>query len=134
MPFPIKHILLADDDADDVEMFQSAVDEICPDIKITVAPDGVKLISLLNKISTADAIFLDLNMPRKTGKECLIEIRKENKYNGVPIVILSTSGNKADIDYCLGNGANYYFVKPKSFKELKIIVQKLCNGQLNIKE
>jgi CheY-like chemotaxis protein len=131
MPFPIKHILVADDDADDVEMFQSAVDEICPNLQVTVATDGVKLITLLNKISTPDAIFLDLNMPLKTGKECLKEIRKENKYNSTTIVILSTSGHNADIDYCLVNGANHYFVKPRSYVDLKTIVQKLWNGQLN---
>ncbi|MDB5245730.1 MAG: response regulator receiver protein [Segetibacter sp.] len=130
----IKHILVADDDSDDVEMFQSAIEETCPNIKITIATDGVKLLSLLGKIPSPDVIFLDLNMPRKTGKECLKEIRMEHKHNSITIIMLSTSGNKADIDYCLCNGANYYFVKPKSFNELKIIVQKLCNGELNINE
>ncbi|MDB5193343.1 MAG: response regulator receiver protein [Segetibacter sp.] len=126
-----KHILIADDDEDDVELFQSALDEICPELKVSVASDGAKLIRLLDILQRPDAILLDLNMPYKSGKECLREIRKKDGYNDIPIVILSTSSSKADIDYCLTNGANQYIVKPNSVEGMKNIVRNLCYGNLN---
>lgn len=132
MTYPIKNIVMADDDQDDVEMFQSAVDESCPDLEITVATDGEKLIKLLEKVPTPDAIFLDLNMPRKSGKECLEEIRKKEQFDEVPIVILSTSNQKAEVNFCLNNGANHYFVKPHSYTGIKNIVKNICKGKLSV--
>ena len=69
-------------------------------------------------------------MPCKSGKECLEEIRAKDEFNDVPVVILSTSSHKADIDYCLKNGANDYLVKPASFKGMKTIVENICSGIL----
>ena len=67
--FPdIKYIVIADDDEDDVAMSKDAVNEVCPTLKVTVANDGVKLLYQLNKIPKPDAILLDLNMPKKSGK------------------------------------------------------------------
>jgi CheY-like chemotaxis protein len=128
MPSLIKHIVLADDDPDDVDIFRSAVDETCFHLELTVATDGEKLVNLLNRIQTPDAIFLDLNMPRKSGKECLVEIRTNVKFDQVPIIILSTSNHIAEIDFCLNNGANHYLVKPQSYDGIKSIVENLCNG------
>ncbi|MCW3105777.1 MAG: response regulator receiver protein [Segetibacter sp.] len=126
----IKHIIIADDDNDDIEMFQDVVDEICPNLKLTVAPDGEILMTLLNSIPKPDAIVLDLNMPFKGGKECLHEIRTQIKFNDVPIVILSTSNHEEDIIYCLTNGANHYYVKPSTYYEYKSMVENFCSGRL----
>lgn len=128
----IKNIVIADDDADDVEMFQSAIDETCPDIELSVATDGAKLIKLLEKMPTPDAIFLDLNMPNKSGKECLEEIRANDDFDDVPIVILSTSNQQDEIKFCLNNGANHYFVKPNSYSGLKNIIESICSGNLDL--
>ncbi len=123
---------MADDDQDDVELFQSAVDETCPDLILTVADDGEKLLKLLDGIPTPDAIFLDLNMPNKTGKECLEEIRNKEAFDEVPIVILSTSNQKSEVDFCLNNGANHYFVKPNSYSAIKNMVKNICKGKLSV--
>ena len=130
MPLPIRHILLADDDQDDILLFETAAQEACPDLELTVADNGLQLISLLDEINTPDAIFLDLNMPFKSGKECLKEIRSKHQFDNVPVIILSTSNHKSDIDYCLSKGANHYFTKPNSYKGLKEIVVDLCDGKL----
>lgn len=132
MSFFLKHVLIADDDPDDVFMFQSALDELCPDLKLSVASNGIELISLLNKVERPDAIVLDLNMPCKDGKQCLVEIRTMALFKNIPIVMLSTSSSKVDIDYCLTNGANKYIVKPQSFEGLKAVVEVLCNGELGM--
>ena len=132
MPLHIKNIVIADDDQDDVDLFQSAVDEICSKLSLTVALDGTILMKLLDNIPVPDAIFLDLNMLGKSGKDCLEEIRSQAKFDDVPVMILSTSNRKSEIDHCLNNGANHYFVKPSNYNELKDIVKELCKGQLTI--
>jgi CheY-like chemotaxis protein len=71
-------------------------------------------------------------MPVKTGKECLVEIRNLPSYNEVPVIILSTSARKTEIDFCMNNGANHYFIKPTSYKGIISIVTNLCNGDLYI--
>ena len=131
MPPPYKNLVLADDDEDDLELFAEAVIETYPDLQVTVATDGAKLIKLLAKIPTPDVILIDLNMPRKSGKECLEEIRANDEFNKVPIIILSTSDDKADIDYCLKRGADNYYVKPYSFEGMKNIIVNICSGSFD---
>jgi CheY-like chemotaxis protein len=128
MPLPYKNLVIADDDDDDVQLFREALPEICSDLNLTVAEDGAKLIKLLEVIPTPDVILLDLNMPVKSGKECIVEIRAKDKFDHVPIVILSTSSHKADIEDCLKKGANHYFVKPSSLHDMKSIAFDICTG------
>ncbi len=126
----INHILVADDDTDDLELFQSAIDESCAHISLTTATDGEILLNLLDNISKPDAIFLDLNMPRKNGKECLVEIRNKSEFKDVPVIIFSTSNQPAEINFCMTNGANHYITKPQTFTAMKSIIDDLCSGQL----
>src|SRR5438105_121894 len=132
MSLKIKNIVIADDDQDDVDLFQSAVEETCSQVSLTIARDGTKLMKLLDNTPAPDAIFLDLNMLGKSGRDCLEEIRSQEKFAEVPVMILSTSNRKAEIDECLSNGADHYFVKPNSYDELKNIIKELCDGQLTI--
>ena len=122
----VKHIVLADDDEEDVEIFQIALEEACPDIELNVADDGDTLLALLERITIPDLIVLDINMPRKSGKLCLHEIRSNPLYNTVPIIILTTSNNVLDIEYCLANGANRFFTKPPSISEVIKIIEQIC--------
>ncbi len=71
------NLLLADDDTDDCFFFKEALEELPVSAKFTFVNDGVQLMQLLivNDTSLADALFLDLNMPRKNGFECLSEIK-----------------------------------------------------------
>lgn len=119
--------MLADDDRDDIELFQSAVKECSLNIKVSTAGDGQMLIELLEKESVPDVIVLDMNMPRMNGRDCLIAIRKNRKYNNIPVIIFSTSSSQNDIHYCFSNGANYYAVKPSS-NNLRHLVSDICNG------
>lgn len=119
------HVLLADDDAEDRELFQELMLEIMPNVKITMAENGKKLIDILNSGTAPDIIFLDLNMPLKNGHECLNEIRNNSTWNGIPVIIYSTSRNPNDIEATFKSGANFYFPKPDSFKDFKTIMKKL---------
>lgn len=72
-----------------------------------------------------DVIFLDLNMPYKSGKECLNEIRQNAKLKHIPIVIFSTSNSEIDIEETFKKGANLYFKKPIDFNLQKTLVRKI---------
>ena len=130
MPASVKHILIAEDDSDDIDFFKEAVRDNCPAVEITVAEDGKKLLSVLDSIDTPDVIVLDLNMPYVNGKDCIIAIRRNEKFKEVPIVVYSTSSNQYEIEYCLTNGANHYVVKPGTYSAISQLVHKLCNGTL----
>jgi len=87
-------------------------------VELFVADDGRGLIELLGTGIKPFAIFLDLNMPLKSGLECLWEIRKSSRLNDTRVLILSTSTRQTDINYGLKHGANAYFVKPNTIEEL----------------
>jgi CheY-like chemotaxis protein len=107
-------ILLADDDADDREFFRQAVANSGVEVEFTAVSDGLQLIELLSSIKNPilpDVIFLDLNMPGLNGKVCLREIRKQDKFSSMPVIILSTSTRPKDIDETYLGGANRYISK-----------------------
>ena len=120
------HILLADDDEDDRLLFKEALEEL--EIKPTVntVNNGIELMVYLTKKDAPlpHLIFLDLNMPRKNGLECLKEIRSNEKLKNISIVIYSTSDNVKDIEETFLNGANVYLTKPNDFNTLKQLLYK----------
>ena len=118
-----KNIFLTDDDADDCLLFSEALQEIAgrEGTHLTIASDGVKLMEALGEPvqATPEIIFLDLNMPRKNGFECLDEIRSDPKLKDIPVVIFSTSSNSDIVERTYRQGANYYICKPQSYLLLK---------------
>jgi CheY-like chemotaxis protein len=107
------HILLADDDKDDRLFFREALKKVTIPTRLTTIDDGQKLIDLLskNKIQLPDVLFLDLNMPRKNGNECLTEIKRDKKLSQIPVIIYSTSLHDDVADVLYKNGAHYYVKK-----------------------
>ncbi len=118
------YVLLADDDASDRMNFKEALEE--GKIKTTVVSvnDGVELMDYLMKEDTQlpTLLFLDLNMPRKNGLECLIEIRKSEKLKEMVVAIYSTSSSEKDIEHTFNSGANVYIQKPNNFTKLKAVL------------
>jgi CheY-like chemotaxis protein len=123
------HIVLADDDEDDREVFEMAVDELKLPVEITPVPDGKRLIDYLDNNKAPDILFLDLNMPRMKGTECLQIIRSNERFKKLPVIILSTSSAKRDIDQSYDLEANYYIVKPFSYMELATVIKKLISKE-----
>lgn len=115
------HLILADDDEDDRLFFTDAFSELKINTKVNTFNDGLELMNYLNKEDALlpNVLFLDLNMPKKTGIECLIEIKANTKMSGIAIVIYSTSASEEDIEKTFVLGANIYIKKPDSFKKLK---------------
>src|SRR5438067_570012 len=113
-----KSIFLAEDDDDDLSIFQDALNDVKDPCELTVTNDGVELLNHLDEVVPPPpyVIFLDLNMPRKNGFDSLIEIRQSSKLKDIPVVILSTSCNSDTIDRTFSLGANYYICKPTSYR------------------
>jgi CheY-like chemotaxis protein len=108
-----KTCLLVDDDEDDKEIFCLALQRIDPAIECTTASDGLEALSILkNKSYVPGYIFLDLNMPRMNGKECLKEIKKQDHLSDVPVIIFSTSAAERDIEETRRLGASSFITKP----------------------
>jgi CheY-like chemotaxis protein len=126
---PEKHIqiVLADDDEDDRDLFEMAIKELTMPINLALFIDGDKLLTHLDKNKNPDILFLDLNMPLKSGFECLETIRARERFKTLPVIILSTSNAKRDIDRCYDLGANFYIVKPFSYQELSSIIRKILD-------
>lgn len=114
------YILLADDDEDDRNFFKDAFDEIKISTNVNVVNDGEELMDYLNQpdIILPHILFLDLNMPRKNGMECLMEIKQLDHLKNMAIAIYSTSSSEKDIEETFVKGANIYIKKPNDFNEL----------------
>ena len=129
MKHDVLHVLLADDDDDDRLFFKDAIEEVKVKTVVNMVNDGVELMDYLNNSDSRlpNLIFLDLNMPRKGGMECLKEIRCNHKLKDLSIAIYSTSGLEKDIEETFIKGANIYIKKPNDFEELKSILDKVIN-------
>jgi len=119
------NILLADDDTDDCIFFKEALQELFIPSDFTTVHDGEQLMQLLNNETTElpHVLFLDLNMPRKNGFECLSEIKRNEKLSGIPVIILSTSFEHETVNQLHKSGAHYYIRKPSQFSQFKSLIQ-----------
>ncbi|GAA4766905.1 MULTISPECIES: response regulator [Flavobacterium] len=115
------HIILADDDEDDRLFFTDAFSELKISTKVQTYNDGVELMNYLNEddVVLPNVLFLDLNMPRKNGIECLQEIKSNDKFKDIAIAIYSTSSSEEHIEETFVLGANVYIKKPNDFNTLK---------------
>lgn len=119
------NILLADDDTDDRIFFKQALDELSLSTSFTTVKDGEELMIYLNDNleNLPDVLFLDINMPRKNGVECLAEIKKNIKLKDLPVVMFSTTNGWDTINSLFNTGANVYIHKPGDFAQLKQVIQ-----------
>ena len=123
---PLK-ILLAEDDRDDRELFEKALKEIPIATHLRTVSNGEELMDhlLKNLMDLPDVLFLDLSMPRKTGFECLIEIKEDKKLEALDVVIFTTSFTQGlELELKLSNtlssmGSQNYIRKPAGFEQLK---------------
>jgi CheY-like chemotaxis protein len=113
-------VLLIDDDDDDIALFFDAIREIDETIKCISASNGHDALKLLKNdlITLPDYIFLDLNMPRLNGKQCLSEIKKNSRLEHIPVIIYSTSKRPEDIEETRKLGALHFITKPTLFNEI----------------
>jgi len=118
------YIILADDDEDDRLFFTDAFSELKIKTKVDTFKDGVELMNYLNdpEAILPNVLFLDLNMPKKNGIECLHEIKSNDRFKDIAIAIYSTSSSEEDIEETFVCGANIYIKKPSDFNTLKKVL------------
>ncbi|WP_171047954.1 response regulator [Pedobacter xixiisoli] len=127
-------ILIAEDDPDDALMLKDAFSEINQNA-ITFLNNGKLLIEHIQKLlitkKLPNLILIDLNMPVLDGRGVIKELRKSAETKDIPLVVLSTSKNRDDIDSVLALGANEFFTKPASFSDLVGITSMITNKWLH---
>ena len=125
-------IILAEDDEDDRVIFQDALKELPIFTKLITVNDGEELMEHLfrNNKEPVHVLFLDINMPRKNGIDCITAIKKNENLNNLPVIIFSTSFDKEMIDHLHDLGANYYMRKPNGFLRLQEIIERALNLML----
>jgi CheY-like chemotaxis protein len=128
-------LLLADDDENDRLLFSDALKELKINTELKMVNDGIELMHYLNvhQQDMPQLLFLDLNMPKKNGFECLKEIRSIYGKD-LTVVIFSTSIYDKHIEETFQNGANVYMNKPNNFEELKVALNKVILAAFNYQD
>lgn len=118
------NILLADDDIDDRIFFKEALEVLPLKTNLTTVSEGEELMAYLfeNSDNLPHVLFLDINMPRKNGFECLTEIKQSEKLKDLPVVMFSTSNSQDNINILFKKGADIYVRKPANFMELVQVI------------
>lgn len=127
------HIFLVEDDDEDAFLIQEAVSQISASAHLHRLKDGVALMERLhgrapkeNGTNRPDFILLDVAMPRKDGKQALVEIKNHPDLKHIPVVMLSTSAAPEDVKFCYQEGANSFVQKPKTWESMLQLISCMC--------
>jgi CheY-like chemotaxis protein len=121
-------ILLAEDNPADVRLLQEAFRENHLENRLSVVPDGVETLAFLRRegryaaAPQPDLLLLDLNMPKKDGRQVLTEMKADPELRTIPVMILSSSSLPEDRQTAAALGAVRYVVKPQEFSEFLQLV------------
>ncbi len=110
------YILVAEDDNDDFFILQKVFHKYCATAKVRRVHDGEELSQHLEANDAPTMIVLDLNMPKRDGREALKDISTDPRLKSIPVVVLTTSNSKSDKDFVIGHRA-LFFTKPYSMSE-----------------
>ena len=132
------NVLLVEDNPDDVYLTLEALKEAQLAIEMHVAKDGLEALAFLRRegdhteAPVPDLILLDLNLPKKDGREVLAEIKEDERFRRIPVVILSTSKADEDVLQAYDNHANCYITKPIDLDMFIKVVQAIKDFWLTI--
>jgi CheY-like chemotaxis protein len=127
-------ILLVDDDTDDVQIITETIKNLHPEVQVLSASNGEIALDMLDKHADdhVSLVVLDLNMPKMNGTETLMNLKKDPRFEKIPVIIYSTSVNNLEKKKCILLGAHSYITKPLSYKEsveTALLFIGLCKGQ-----
>ena len=138
---PIRTILMVDDDPDDCMLVHDALVEIGASHALEFAGDGEELFEYLEcrgkfavraDARQPDLILLDLQMPRKNGRESLKQLKNEATWRRIPVVVLTTSTAVGDVEYAYEMGVNSYITKPTTYRTLVEAVRLIATYWLGL--
>lgn len=125
-------IFLAEDDDDDRDFFNAALESIESDVELITANNGEQVMNFFKmKKPLPDFVFLDINMPKADGIECLRYIKKLYPSSELPVIMLSTASSEKVISLSHQNGASIYIEKPSQFKHLITFINYCINDLKN---
>jgi chemotaxis family two-component system response regulator Rcp1 len=136
--FQTINILLVEDNPGDIRLTREVLKEGKIQNKLSVVTDGEEAIFFLKKIGeykdvfTPDLILLDLNLPKKDGREVLAEIKGDPNLVCIPVIILTTSAAEKDILNTYSNHANCYITKPVDFSQFITVIRAIEDFWLTI--
>jgi chemotaxis family two-component system response regulator Rcp1 len=136
-PRPI-HILLVEDNAADVRLTKEALHEGKVRNSLTIARDGAEAMRILRRegehadAARPDLVLLDLNLPRKDGREVLAEIKADEELKRIPVVVLTTSSAEVDILNSYSLHANCYITKPVDLEQFVNVVRSIDDFWLTV--
>lgn len=133
------HILLVDDDEADVALIRQAFAEHRAPVRLHVTHDGVEALAFLRREADhaaaprPDLVLLDLNMPRMNGRQVLAEVKSDSELATIPVVVLTTSEQPADIAASYAGHANAYVTKPIDLVDLEAAIARIYDfyGELS---
>lgn len=121
-------ILLIEDDLDDIELLQEALQAHGVAHEMDIVNDGsAALLYIGSAVAYPDIIILDFNLPKVHGRQVLLGIKSADPFKDIPLVILTTSSAREDMDYAYRNGADKYLIKPTNAVQLKETVEVIVN-------
>lgn len=123
---PIRTLLLIDDDKDDCALFKEALNEVDPTIQLVSLNTAEVLHSVISDVNP-DLIFLDVNMPKVNGFECLKMLYESVTKFRIPIVMYSSTGNAKEINIAYALGATLYLQKPSGYTKLVESIKGIMN-------
>jgi len=119
------HILLVEDNPGDVRLTMEALKESQFPSNLHVVRDGVEALDYLRNVALPDLILLDLNLPRRSGREVLTEIKADPALRRIPVMVLSTSRSDADVQFSYDHHANCYIQKPMELDRFFDVVRSI---------
>jgi len=131
-------ILLVEDNPGDVRLTEEALKEGKVVNRLNVVPDGVEALAYLRKegeyasAETPDLMLLDLNLPKKDGREVLAEVKEDPELRMIPVVVLTTSRDEQDILKSYDLHANCYITKPVDFEQFISVVRAIEDFWLSV--
>ena len=120
------NVMIAEDDDDDFFIFSVAISETAFTVILRRAEDGELLMKLLQE-QIPDVLFLDLLMPCKDGRQCLLEIRSDRRYDSLPIIVYTALEDLETVEYCYRQGSNLFTIKPNSIEDLKEALNRILS-------
>jgi CheY-like chemotaxis protein len=123
----IKKLFLVDDDQDDIDLFAEALQCIDKSIELSTAINGEDALIKLAR-TVPEIIFLDINMPKMDGWDCLMNIRRNDRLKDTPVIMFSTSSTSVSGTKAIRSGAAGYLEKPNSYVKLRDFLEELCKA------
>jgi DNA-binding response OmpR family regulator len=127
------HILLIEDDQDDIDLLREALKDNKVSHSIDILSDGSLVAPYLHTCNSyPDVIILDFNLPKVHGREILKMFKNTSNFTDIPLIILTTSSAKEDVEYSISNGASRFMTKPSSVKEIRDMVNAIMSIAVDV--